>query len=301
VRARPRGDAGCHSRSFSPGARAIVFRLDHWSGLAFSCVAGSEAAVFLAEEADANKRTVGRAVIGCVSVAVALYLLTSFAYVSGLSPGQIADAGTLGGTGVVRELSARFLSSWYGTWLLVILAIAATTGTLAIFNAVSRLMYSFGREGKLPGILGATHPRHRTPYAAISVLAAVNIGLAIAGLIWKGDSLTGGAFVYPWVLLFGIVVILVTYGVLAIAALRYEWQTRASQSGAVKMIWAFLPGLVMLGFCAICLYSQIHPAPPPPYNQAPFAAIGWLVVAGLAATWWKVRAVRSARTLTDAG
>ena len=49
-------------------------------------------------------------------------------------------------------------------------------------------------------------------------MAAVNIGLAIAGLIWKGDSLTGGAFVYPWVLLFGIVVILVTYGVLAIAA-----------------------------------------------------------------------------------
>jgi amino acid transporter len=54
-------------------------------GLAFSCVAGSERAVFLAEEAGADKRTVGRAVIGCVSVAVTLYLLTSFAYVSGLS------------------------------------------------------------------------------------------------------------------------------------------------------------------------------------------------------------------------
>jgi amino acid transporter len=257
-------------------------------GLAFSCVAGSEAAVFLAEEAGTDKRTVGRAVIGCVSVVVALYLLTSFAYVSGLSASQIANAGTVGGIGVVRELSAKFLSSWYGTWLLVILAIAATTGTLAIFNAVSRLMYSFGREGKLPRILGATHPRHRTPYAAISILAVVNIGLAIAGLIWKGDSLAGGAFFYPWVLLFGIVLVLVVYGVLAIAALRYEWQTRASQSGAVKMIWAFLPGLVMLGFCAICLYSQIHPAPPPPYNQAPFAATGWLVVAALAATWWKV-------------
>jgi amino acid transporter len=256
-------------------------------GLAFSGVAGSEAAVFLTEEAGADKRMVGRAVIGCVSVVVALYLLTSFAYVSGLSSSQIAYAGTLGGIGVVRELSTKFLSSWYGTWLLVILAIAATTGTLAIFNAISRLMYSFGREGKLPRILGATHPRHRTPYAAISILAVVNIGLAIVGLIWKGDSLTGGAFLYPWVLLFGIVLILVIYGVLAIAALRYEWQTRASRS-AVKMIWAFLPGLVMLGFCAICLYSQIHPAPPPPYNQAPFAAIGWLVVAALAATWWKV-------------
>jgi amino acid transporter len=97
-------------------------------------------------------------VIGCVSVVVALYLLTSFAYVSGLSSRQIADAGTLGGTGVVRALSARFLSSWYGTWLLVILAIAATTGTLAIFNAVSRLMYSLGREGKLPRILGQRTP-----------------------------------------------------------------------------------------------------------------------------------------------
>jgi amino acid transporter len=263
--------------------------------------AGSEGAVFLAEEAGADKRTVGRAVIGCVSVVVVLYLLTSFAYVSGLSSSQVANAGTLGGIGVVRELSTKFLSSWYGTWLLVILAIAATTAVLAIFNAVSRLKYSFGREGKLPRILEATHPRHPTPYAAISVLAVVNIGLAIFGLIWKGDSLTGGAFFYPWVVLFGIVLVLVIYGVLAIAALRYEWQTRASQPGVVKMIWAFLPGLVMLGFCAICLYSQIHPAPPPPYNQAPFAAIGWLVVAGLAATWWKVRAVRSARTLTDAG
>ncbi|HXD25865.1 MAG TPA: amino acid permease [Propionibacteriaceae bacterium] len=199
-------------------------------GLAFSCVAGSEGAVFLAEEACADKRTVGRAVIGCVSVAVTLYLLT------GLSSSQIATTGTLGGIGVVRELSTKFLSSWYGTWLLVILAIAATTGTLAIFNATSRLMYSFGREGKLPRILGATHPMHRTPYVAISILALVNIGLAIFGLIWKGDSLAEGAFVYPWVLLFGIVLILVIYDVLAIAALRYEWQTRASQPGAVKMI-----------------------------------------------------------------
>jgi amino acid transporter len=263
-------------------------------GLAFSCIAGPEGAVFLAEEAGADNRTVGRAVISCVTVVLALYLLTSFAYVSGLSSSQITNARTLGGMGVVQELSTKFLSSWYGTWLLVILAIAATTASLAIFNAISRLIYSFGREGKLPRIIGATHSRHRTPYVAISILAVVNIGLAIVGLIWKGDSLTGGAFLYPWVLLFGIVLVLVIYGVLALAALRYEWQIRTSHSGAVRMVWAFLPGLVMLGFCAICLYSQIHPAPPPPYNQAPFVAIGWLVVSALAATWWKVRAARSA-------
>jgi hypothetical protein len=41
-------------------------------GLAFGCIAGSEAAVFLAEEAGADKRMVGRAVIGCVSVVAAL-------------------------------------------------------------------------------------------------------------------------------------------------------------------------------------------------------------------------------------
>jgi uncharacterized BrkB/YihY/UPF0761 family membrane protein len=65
------------------------------------------------------------------------------------------------------------------------------------------------------------------------------------------------------VLLFGVVVILVTYGVLAIASLRYEWQSRASRSGAAKNTWAFLPGFVMLVFCVMCLYSQVHPAPPP--------------------------------------
>jgi amino acid transporter len=132
-------------------------------------------------------------------------------------------------------------------------------------------------------------------------LAAVNVVLGIVGLIWKGDSLTGGIFVYPWVLLFGVVVILVTYGVLAIASLRYEWQSRASRSGAAKNTWAFLPGFVMLVFCVMCLYSQVHPAPPPPYNQAPFVAIAWLVIAALAAIWWRLRAGNGARTAADAG
>jgi hypothetical protein len=49
-------------------------------------------------------------VIGCVSVAVALYLLTSFAYVSGLSSSQIANAGTLAvlaSSGSCRPSSCR--------------------------------------------------------------------------------------------------------------------------------------------------------------------------------------------------
>lgn len=44
-----------------------------------------------------------------------------------------------------------------------------------------RLLFAFGRDGKLPRALGKLHPRTHAPYVAILCYAAVSIGLALSG------------------------------------------------------------------------------------------------------------------------
>jgi APA family basic amino acid/polyamine antiporter len=61
-------------------------------------------------------------------------------------------------------------------------------GVLSMFSMLAsdllgspRLLFAFGRDGLLPGLLGRVHPRYHTPYVAILAYAVLAIGLALAG------------------------------------------------------------------------------------------------------------------------
>ena len=123
-------------------------------------MAGSEGAVFMAEEARDARRTVPRALIGTISLVIVFYLLTSLAITSGLGSANTSKWGLLG-AGVVQELSDKFLVHWFGSLLLAVVAIAGITGALAFSNYVARLIFEWGRDRHLPRVFGRTHPRHR--------------------------------------------------------------------------------------------------------------------------------------------
>jgi len=69
-----------------------------------------------------------------------------------------------------------------GATLLLIGACVSIVGTLSgdMLNT-PRAIYAAGRDGLLPGPLGAVHPRFRTPHVAIALLAGLGCAFAIAG------------------------------------------------------------------------------------------------------------------------
>ncbi len=240
-------------------------------GLAVTCLAGSEGAVFMAEEARDPRRTVPKAIMTTMGLVVAFYLLTSLAVTSGLGPDKVADWGNLGAN-VVTELSGQYLAPWFGSFLLAIVAIAGMTGALAFTNYVARLLFDWGRDRHLPGVLARTHPRHKTPVVALAVLAVISVVGYLLSWLWKGGSAEGGLAAFSWMYMVDAVLIAVIYPVVAIAGAVMGHRVRSGP------IVKYVAPLVVVALIGISIKAQFFPLPASPFDVAVFAALGWLVL-----------------------
>ena len=92
---------------------------------------------------------------------------------------------------------------------------------LAFFNTATRYFFSMGREGVLPGALGKTHPSHRSPYVASSLVGAF-CGLVVAGFLLH-DSSTLGALLKlgTWIPMMGNIGILSVMALVSVAIIKY--------------------------------------------------------------------------------
>lgn len=153
------------------------------SVIALTAFVGFESAATLGVEARAPLRSVPRAIIWTVILSGGLYLLAAVTQVAGFqalggdlaasaSPvNELASAYGLGGWGVVADvgIAASFLAC----------AIGSTT-------ALTRVLFTMGRDGVLPASAGRAHPRFGTPTGAIAlslpIIAGVPFLLAALGL-----------------------------------------------------------------------------------------------------------------------
>jgi amino acid transporter len=143
---------------------------------------GFEAAANLGEEARDPRRSVPRGVLySCVGVGI-YYVFTAYAW----------DAGTH--FDIVKHYTDNAGNSWVplgkqywsSGWVLVFFALVNSNiacGTAAVTNA-ARVLFSMGRTGSAPAVLGKVHPHHRTPYVA--VVTCLSIETVIGFLtVWK--------------------------------------------------------------------------------------------------------------------
>lgn len=254
-------------------------------GLAVTSMAGSEGAVFMAEEARDARRTVPRALVGTMSLIVVFYLLTSLAITSGLGTGNTTKWGVLG-AGVVQTLSDRFLTPWFGSFLLAVVAIAATTGALAFSNYVARLIFEWGRDRHLPRVFARTHPRYQTPVVAIAALAVISLIGYVASWLWQGGSAAGGLTAFSWMYEVDAVLIAFIYPIVAIAAAVVGRRTRAN-----ALVWCVAPLVVVL-LIGVSIKAQFVPFPASPFNVAVIAAIVWIVAGVVIRALTRTRANR---------
>ncbi len=139
---------------------------------------GFDAISTLAEETRDPRRTVGNATILALLLLGAMFVVQT--YVAALAhPGYRSLSPELGFFEIAREIGGNRLY----VFLLVVNVIASGIATaLSAQLAISRILYSMGRDRVIPGsgFLSRIHPRLKTPVRAILAVALVTIVVALA-------------------------------------------------------------------------------------------------------------------------
>ncbi|HEX6110012.1 MAG TPA: APC family permease, partial [Ktedonobacteraceae bacterium] len=141
---------------------------------------GFDTAGTLGEETKDPQRNAPRGVlwaIGLSAIAGVLFLGGTLLSIHNLSDIEAIAAGSNPLSALPTIIQQAFGTNWGNVYLGVVL-IAVCVCTLAIQSATIRLMFSMGRDGRLPfgGVWGAVNPTLRTPMwagIAVAVLAAI--------------------------------------------------------------------------------------------------------------------------------
>lgn len=198
------------------------------AGLLFFCFAGYARMATLGEEVREPRRTLPRAIISALAIALALY-----ATIGALCLSVLGADGLAASASPVADLAAVALG---GTgWAVVVGAVAAlaSLGSLiGILAGLSRTSLAMAREGDLPGALSRISTRTSAPVVAEASVALI----AIAAVVLLDPRQLVG---------FSACAVLGYYAIAHASALRQprseRWLPRAVQ-------WIGLAGCLLLAF-----------------------------------------------------
>ena len=144
------------------------------AALVFFAFIGFEQLVKLSEEAKDPGRTIPRALLISVAGSTLLYVLVAVACISLLG---------WEGTSANEAPFAAAIEVAFGSAAAVVVSLTALTATantvLIEILAASRILYGMARNGAAPRVLGWVHPRRRTPWFAVVVIAVVAAVLTV--------------------------------------------------------------------------------------------------------------------------
>ncbi len=144
------------------------------AGLLFFAFAGYARIATLGEEVRDPARTIPRAILLALGIAVSVYVVVGMALLTALGP-QVLASSTAPVVDAVRA------GSW--PWAVPVVrvgaAAAALGALLALIAGVGRTSLAMAREGDLPGWLAAVHPRYQVPHRCEMVLAVVVCALVL--------------------------------------------------------------------------------------------------------------------------
>jgi amino acid transporter len=149
----------------TPFVMAVMFA--GWSFLGF------ESASTLAEEVAQPKRDIPKAIVGSLVAVGIVVLFTCFAFLIAMPEGAASEADPVAATLTAYLPTPAFKA------MMVLFVIAYFATVVAVSSAVSRIVWSYGRNGELPGsrYLSRLHRRINTPTTATVVTGAIGIAL----------------------------------------------------------------------------------------------------------------------------
>lgn len=220
-----------HRAALSPvGAGAVVAAI---ATTMFS-VNGYDSAINFSEETRGSASNIGKAVVIVASAGIVLELVpfvgglfgaqNLHAYLSSATP--LTDlVGTVWGTGLKNVIIVGAL-------------LAFVNALLAITLQFARILWSSGRDRAWPApvnrAVGRIHPRFQSPWVATLATGAVATGLCFASSLVTTVTFTA-------------VLIIVLYGLIAIAALVSRIRDRGATRPSRMPLWPVSPILVLIG------------------------------------------------------
>ncbi|MBN1092831.1 APC family permease [Blastococcus sp. TML/M2B] len=138
------------------------------AGLLFFAFAGYARIATMGEEVRDPRRTIPRAIPLALGIAVAVYAVVAVALLAVLGPDGVAGSSAPLATAVAGSGWA-----WAEPVVRVGAAAASLGALLALIAGVGRTGLAMAREGDLPRVLAAVHPRFAVPHRAEVALAAL--------------------------------------------------------------------------------------------------------------------------------
>lgn len=290
---------------FHGGAKGISFQIfspdSIFSGsvavgalFAIMLFGGFEATVIFREEVKNPDRTIKRATYGTIALIAVSYALLAWAFINAYGPNAVMAALESDAVGAAGESVRTYVGEWGYVLANILLVSSSFALGLAAHNVLTRYIYNFGKDGILPGAVGATHPRHDSPYVAsvvMSVLSVVGVVVMAASPVPSGTlyATTAGLLSYGMIIMLvavslaaGVymlktgssskahaglmfVVCVILAAALVFASVRFDLLSGLSGSGgvvAMTICW-----VIILSGCAIALVLQRT-------NPAVYARIG---------------------------
>ncbi len=135
------------------------------AGVVFFAFIGFDAVSTAAQETKNPKKSMPIGILGSLAICTVLYIL--FAHVlTGLAPVEFFR--TTGKEASVVAAINTFMPgyAWLGKLVTVAILAGFSSVILVMLLGQSRVFYSMSRDGLLPGVFSAIHPKFKTPYKA---------------------------------------------------------------------------------------------------------------------------------------
>lgn len=178
------GDVGeAASKSFTPD---VVFGPGLGVAFLFGVAAfvGFEATVVFSEEAKDPHRTVPRAIIIAIASIAILYTLGTLALSLSWGPDNVQAAAIADPVNLLLQPLHVELGGWVADYSDVLIVTSYLASLVGSMNMATRVVFSLGRAGVLPSVVGETSgggtPRRAT-YAFAGAIVVIFLGFQLAG------------------------------------------------------------------------------------------------------------------------
>ncbi|WP_218828325.1 APC family permease [Rhodococcus sp. 06-462-5] len=143
------------------------------AGLLFFAFAGYARIATLGEEVTRPERTIPRAIVSALGIALVVYAVVALTLLSVLGPELLASS-----SAPLVDLVVASGHSWASPVMRVGAGLAALGALLALIAGIGRTSLAMARQNDLPSYLAAVHPRYSVPHRA-EVTLAVIVGVLV--------------------------------------------------------------------------------------------------------------------------
>ncbi|MGA4508023.1 APC family permease [Propionibacteriaceae bacterium G1746] len=164
-----------HLPSFELDAGALgIFQA---AGLLFFAFAGYARIATMGEEVTDPARTIPRAIIGALGIALVIYVVVALTLIDRLGVETLAHSSR-----PLHDAARAMDSSGVLVWFVAAAAALACLGAmLNLMTGIGRTSMAMARERDLPAWLAVTHPKYKVPHRAEIILAVVVCVLVLFG------------------------------------------------------------------------------------------------------------------------